>query len=326
MSLAPWLSPAWDVLAAALAAGRLHHALLLAAPAGLGKRALAEALAAAALCEARGSNGHACGTCRGCRLRIAGTHPDLVRVGLELRDDGKPRTELTVDQLRALNQRLAMSSQFGGMQVALVDPADAMNASAANALLKTLEEPASATVIVLLADDPSRLPATIRSRCQRVSIEPPSRDAALAWLGAQGVDRARAAAALEGALGNPGLALAWAGDDTLAMRDACAADLAGLGSARMAASDVAERWAADRAGTRLWLAAALACEEARGLARGEAGRLGLTSRGEIPKLAAWSGRANRARALLATTLRADLVLLDLLRGWPRRADAPSRRL
>jgi len=154
MTLQPWLSPTWNTLADALRSGRVHHAMLFASPRGYGKRVLADAFAAAALCTQRTADGHACGTCRSCLLVAAGSHPDLVRVSLEVRDDGKTRSELTVDQLRALGHRLALASQFGGWQIAVIDPADAMNASAANALLKTLEEPASSTVIMLVADDP----------------------------------------------------------------------------------------------------------------------------------------------------------------------------
>jgi DNA polymerase-3 subunit delta' len=324
MTLQPWLADAWGRLAEALASGRLHHGLLFAAPPGLGKRALADAFAAAALCTQRGPDGLPCGACRSCVLVAAGSHPDLVRVSFELRDDGKPRTELTVDQMRALGRRLAMSSQFGGWQVALVDPADRLNASAANALLKTLEEPASSTVIVLVADDPSRLPATIRSRCQRIDVRAPGRDEALAWLQAQHVDAARAAAALDASLGNPGRAREWSADATLALREACAVDLAALSRGRGTACEIADRWTADQPVARLWFAAALARDEACRLARAEAGAFGLTGRAEIPKLAAWFGRANRARDLLATTLRADLVLLDLLRDWPRRGPASGR--
>ncbi|MEP7044850.1 MAG: DNA polymerase III subunit delta' [Dokdonella sp.] len=323
MSLQPWLTEAWQRLASGLAGQRLHHGLLVAAPAGYGKRALVEAFAAAALCTQRSADGHACGVCRSCRLVAAGSHPDLARVTFELRDDGKPRTEITVDQIRALSQRLALSSQFGGLQLALIDPADRLNASAANALLKTLEEPATATIIVLVADDPARLPATIRSRCQRIEIGRPSREAALAWLHAQRIDAKRAEAALDASLGNPGLALAWLADDTLELRKACIDDLAALTQGRRSAAEVAERWTADRPDTRLWFAAALAREEASRIARGEAGTLGLTARSEIPKLAAWFGRANRARGLLATPLRAELVLLDLLRQWP--ASEPTAR-
>jgi DNA polymerase-3 subunit delta' len=315
MSLQPWLADNWRQFDAALTQQRLHHGLLFVAPAGYGKRALANALAAAALCPQRLPDGHACGRCRACLLFAAGTHPDFVRITFELRDDGKSRTEITIDQMRTLSQRLAMASQFGGLQIALVDPADRLNASAANALLKTLEEPASATIILLVADDPSRLPATIRSRCQRIDVRAPTRDEALAWLRQQHLGEADAKAALEASLGNPGQALAWSADDTLALRSACADDLAALARGRRSAIEVAEAWAADRPDTRLWFAAALARDEARRLARGEPARFGLTARGEIPKLAAWFGRANQARGLLATTVRADLVLLDVLRAW-----------
>jgi len=324
MSLQPWLADSWRVLSGALAGDRLHHGLLIAGPAGFGKRALADAFASAALCTERRSDGRACGRCRSCLLVAAGSHPDLVRVTFELRDDGKPRTEITVDQLRALSQRLALSSQFGGLQIALIDPADRMNASAANALLKTLEEPASSTIIVLVADDPARLPATIRSRCQRIAIAVPAREVALAWLREQKIDARDAATALDASLGNPGLALDWSADDTLAVRDACRDDLLALTEGRRTPSEVAERWAADRPGQRLWFAAALVRDEARHLADGSRATLGLTAPQEIPKLAAWFGRANRARGLLATTLRIDLVLLDLLAAWPARRTIPGR--
>jgi len=315
MNLQPWLGENWRQLATALAHQRLHHGLLFAAPAGYGKRALATALAAAALCQQRLPDGHACGHCRACLLFAAGTHPDFVRITFELRDDGKPRTEITIDQMRSLSQRLAMSSQFGGLQIALVDPADRLNASAANALLKTLEEPAAATILLLVADDPSRLPATIRSRCQRIDVRAPARAEALAWLEGQHIGSADANEALDASLGNPGQALAWSADDTLALRGSCADDLAALARGRRSALEVAEAWAADRPDTRLWFAAVLARDEAQRLARGESGRFGLTAPAEIPKLAAWFSRANQTRGLLATTVRTDLVLLDVLRAW-----------
>jgi DNA polymerase-3 subunit delta' len=318
MTLQPWLAPAWQVLAESLRTGRLHHALLFAAPRGHGKRALADAFAASALCQQRKADGHACGTCRSCLLVAAGSHPDLARVTFEVRDDGKPRSEITVDQMRALGQRLAMASQFGGLQIAIVDPADAMNPSAANALLKTLEEPATSTVIALVADDPSRLPPTIRSRCQRIEARAPTRAEALDWLRGQGIDAGTAESLLDASMDNPGLAMAWMAEGALAVRDECVADLEALAASRAEPSAVAERWAADRPGMRLWFAAMLAREEARRVISGQRGSLGLTGRAEIPKLAAWFGRANRARGLLMTPVRAELVLLDLLRGWPAR--------
>ncbi len=313
--LAPWQANTWRTLAAALDGRRLHHGLLFSAPAGFGKRPLVAALAAAALCERREADGFACGHCRACKLGAAGSHPDLVRVGLELRDDGKPRADIVIEQMRQLSQRLALASQFGGLQVAIIDPADRLNASAANGLLKTLEEPSASTLIVLVADEASRLPATIRSRCQRVELRSPTREEALAWLHAQGLDPALAGEALDASLGNPGRALAWSGDATLPLRQSCAQDLAALARGRRSAVELAEQWAADRPAERLWFAAVLAREQARQCADAAAS---LTTRDEIPKLAAWFGQANRVRGLLSTTVRTDLVLLDLLRTWPRR--------
>ena len=319
MKLAPWLMPAWNVFAADLREGRLHHALLFASPRGYGKRALVDALATSALCRQRAEDGSACGTCRSCVLVAAGSHPDLVRVTFEPREsDGKLRTELIVDQMRALAQRLSMSSQFGGLQIAIIDPADAMNPNAANALLKTLEEPAADTIIMLVADDPSRLPATIRSRCRRIDMLVPTRAEALAWLREKGVRDDIAVAVLDASMDNPGLAEGWIEDGALDLRAECIADLSALSASRAQVSAVAERWAADRPGLRLWFASALAREEARRIGAGRRGELGLTERTEIPKLAAWFGRANRARGLLLTPLRADLVLVDLLRDWPAR--------
>ena len=317
--LAPWLDAAWHTLAARLADGRLPHALLFAGPPGLGKRELVDAFVRAALCERRAVDGHACGHCRACRLLAAGSHPDRVHVTFELRDDGKPRSEIIVEQVRQMSQRLALASQFGGLQVAVIDPADAMNASAANALLKTLEEPSSATVILLVADRPARLPATIRSRCQRIEVKPPAVDVAQAWLVGQGVAAPAADAALAAMLGNPGQARQALDSDVQALRDSCLRDLAALrrGGSVLA---IAEAWNADRPGERLWHAAVLARGEAIELARGGSSRFGLTGVDEIPKLAAWFAAANRAREWLDTPLRSELVVLDLLQAWqvPRR--------
>jgi DNA polymerase-3 subunit delta' len=146
----------------------------------------------------------------------------------------------------------------------------------------------------------------------------PTRDEALAWLRTKGVDRGVAEATLDASMGNPGLAEGWIADSALDLRAECLADLAALSASRAQPLAVAERWAADRPGLRLWFASALAREEVRRIGEGRRGELGLTRRTEIPKLAAWFGRANRARSLLSTPLRADLVLLDLLRDWPAR--------
>lgn len=316
VNLSPWLLETWSSLSERLANGRLAHALLFSGPAGLGKRTLADALASAALCASRGSDGFACGRCRACLLIAAGTHPDRMRLSFEMRDDGKtPRTEIVIEQIRSLSQRLALSSQFGGMQVVIIDPADHMNPSAANALLKTLEEPSGSTVMILVSDQPSRLPATIRSRCQRIQINPPSHNQALAWMLEQGISSNDAALALVAMLDNPGRALEALGDGTLTLRSECSRDLLALQSHRGNALGIAEAWAADRPSERLWHAAVLVRDDAIQLAGGKRSTLGLTGPHEIPKLAGWFAAANRSRELLATQVRGELVVLDLLHTW-----------
>lgn len=315
MSLAPWLVEPWTQLAARLVQGKLPHALLLAGPAGVGKRGLVHALVCAALCESRQSDGHACGECRACRLQTAGTHPDRVQIGFELRDDGKPRSEITVDQIRALSERFSLAPQFGGLQIAIIEPAEAMNSSSANALLKTLEEPSAQTIIILISDASTRLPATIRSRCQRMVIAIPARPAAHTWLESQGLSSAQANAALDASLGNPGIALAWTKGNTLAQRNICAHDLAALIKRQVTVTQVAEQWVKNQPSDCVWFAATLAQEEARALVQGREGPLGLTTMTQVPKLVAWFIEANRVRELLNTPLRAELLLMDLLLVW-----------
>lgn len=304
MSLAPWHAQDWQRLLARCAQDRLAHALLLSGAAGLGKRAFADAFVATLLCERRGERdeGLACGQCRACALLKAGTHPDAVRVTLELRDDGTSRTEITVDQIRVLGERVALTPQFGGLQIVLIDPADAMNASAANALLKTLEEPTPATVIALIADRPARLPATIRSRCQRIDFHLPPRAQALAWLAQQGVEAKTAAKALDVAVGNPGVALELARSDGLKLHAEVDADLRALFDGTAPASQIANRWSKSDPERRLWLAAMQLGVNARAL----------TAPAELPKLAAGFDRINRAREQLRGPLRPELVILDAL--------------
>ncbi len=168
---------------------RWPHAVLLSGRAGIGKRVLAQWLACALLCESPHADGQPCGSCPSCRYLAAGQHPDLRLVQpIDVVDDEpKPVEWIVVDRIRALTEWAELTSHRGGAKVALIDPAERMNASAANALLKTLEEPPANTFFLLVSHQLGRLPATIISRCQRITVSTPGRDVARSWLAAQGV-------------------------------------------------------------------------------------------------------------------------------------------
>jgi DNA polymerase III subunit delta' len=179
IDLLPWHAAACDKLTAALAAGRLPHGLLLQGPAGVGKERFASALAAALFCTGRRERLEACAACPDCLLSAAGTHPDVH--WLRTPEDKK---SIGVDQVRDACERLAMTSMRGGYRVAIVTPADKMTHAAQNALLKTLEEPGSSTLLVLVTARPSVLAATLRSRCQRIEVARPDHGLAQRWLSA----------------------------------------------------------------------------------------------------------------------------------------------
>lgn len=310
--LPSWCDAPWQNLAQRAANGTLPHALLLCGPAGLGKRALAEAFVRARLCV-QPVDGRACGGCRTCRLLAAGTHPDRVLVTIEENPKThKLRTEIVIEQIRALSARLAMASQLDGWQVAVIDPADAMNTAAQNALLKTLEEPTAASLIVLIADQPWRLMPTIRSRCQRVDFIVPSPEDALAWLHARGVAQAEAVLAAAG--GNPGQAWLLAEQGGMQRRQQVARDLLAIAAGKGDARAIGKAWADDEPDQRLEQAARLLDGARR--AQGEGQRARFDPGWNADELAAAFASANRLRVLLNGPLRPDLALFDWLNALP----------
>ena len=171
----PWLQTQWQQLLNQYQQKRLPHALLIEGPAGLGKLALAENLAALVLCEQQGTA--ACGYCRGCVLHAATNHPDYFK--LQPEEDAK---NIKIEAIRELTNQLSQHSHQSGYQVAILQPAEKMNRAASNALLKTLEEPAGQVLIILVADQSSALPVTILSRCQRLLCSASQSVEAQAWL------------------------------------------------------------------------------------------------------------------------------------------------
>jgi len=294
--LAPWQQRIYDHAAAALNSGRMGHALLLCGPALIGKRQVAERLAARVLKLDQDP--------RGAHLFAAGTHPDYRRISfIPNREGTRLRSEIVIEQIRELTDALVLTPQYGGAQVAVIDPADAINHAACNALLKTLEEPQPGRYLWLLSADPARLPATIRSRCQRLEFRLPPHDEALDWLRALGHGPNAAEEALSAARGHPGLADAWLRDGGMDLRRSVAADLTALHKGRTAALDLAQQWSADELlSERLRHAADLTLSEASAS----------TDPQHIRRLAHWFDHAGRTRALLRTPIRPELAVAELL--------------
>jgi DNA polymerase-3 subunit delta' len=219
---------------------RLPHALLLTGQRGIGKFDLACALAESLLCENSLSSRVACGSCLACGWMAQGNHPDfrLVQPEALVEDEGqgvgdgesgssgkkKPSQQITIDQIRALDDFLHIGTHRQGMRVVLLHPAEAMNRNTANSLLKSLEEPVPGTLFLLVSNEPERLMPTIRSRCQQMSIPVPESSRAQAWLAAAGIKEAAHWLALAG--GSPLLAVELGSGDEHVLLDALVAELA----------------------------------------------------------------------------------------------------
>lgn len=217
----PWHSAAWASVQSLQRRG--VHAVLLHGMRGIGKKSLGFDLAQAALCERPDPGGRACGRCSGCVLTEAGSHPDFrfvlpealkaLRPGHVLDESAdedadasgeaadkpsKASREIRIEQVRALGEFATVATHRGGGRVILLAPAEALNAPAANALLKLLEEPPERTLFILVSDALDELPPTIRSRCVLIRVAVPARAVALEWLTAQGVAEPELALAAAG--------------------------------------------------------------------------------------------------------------------------------
>ncbi len=193
----PWQGAVWSRLPEQLEAGRLPQALMLTGSSGIGKARLALALARLLLCH-QPSGGLNCGQCKACELSRNGAHGDF----RWLQPEGDSRV-IKIDQIRAAIDFSNQTAGFGRRKVLVIAPADAMNISAANALLKCLEEPAPDTHLLLVSPRLHGVPATIRSRCQLLKLPLPPREDALAWLDRQTGERTSSESLLALAGGRP---------------------------------------------------------------------------------------------------------------------------
>lgn len=305
-SLPPWLDPAVASLESALASGRAPQALLIHGLPGTGRGVLAGWLA----------------------RRVLGlppdgpdpiVHPDFLAVG----PDGPRQQTISVGQARALIDFVALTAA-AGRKVAVVSPAEAMTASAANALLKTLEEPAGETVLILVADSPGSLPATIVSRCQRLRVPTPTPAAAAAFL-ATGDPAVDWRPWLELAGGAPFVARALREverEDRAPVLAGFAADLEQLVARAEGPVPVAARWAKVSPDLALrWLELRAAAVIRQRLVPGApraALPAPLQNPGSGPNIAGWFGHIDhirRARGQLGRGLNEELLIADLLLFW-----------
>jgi DNA polymerase-3 subunit delta' len=210
----PWQQEPWRQIWVSKEKNRLAHALLLIGVDGLGKSQFARALAGAVLCSQSSDQGVRCGVCHGCCMVTAKSHPDLMII--EPEETGK---KIGVDQIRDVIKNVNETTLKGGFRVIVIHPATAMNVNAANALLKTLEEPTPNTLLILVSNQGLRLPATIISRCQKVMFAKPSTADALSWLKPQiNDDKIDLQLLLKLADGAPLKALALQKNDLLSLR------------------------------------------------------------------------------------------------------------
>jgi len=208
IELYPWLNRAWRQLQTRRA--NLPHALLIHGRPGLGKTALARLFAQRLLCEGPSGGDLPCGECAACLWSEQGNHPDfrvLEPEALSAADvepgvaEAGPRKgeaasrQIRIDQVRELQDFLAIGTHRGGLRAVVVRPAEAMNVATANALLKSLEEPPPKTAFLLVSSAPERLLPTVRSRCQKIGVAPATAAEAASWLRARGLQDAEAALA-----------------------------------------------------------------------------------------------------------------------------------
>jgi DNA polymerase III subunit delta' len=247
---------ALEALRSAFAADRLPHGLIFAGPVGVGKATTAGVLGQVFLCE-NPKGDEACGKCESCRVFAAGNHPDFHVITKELiryhDKTGKSKgIELSINVIRAeLIEKSSLKSSMGRGKVFIIEQAELMNPAAQNALLKTLEEPAGRTLIILLTDQPDLLLATVRSRSRIVRFAALETKTVVRELARRDIPAETAAQAAKLARGSLGLALKWIedgviepGEQLLAQIDqilsgAAAADLPGW--FRKAADDYAAK-------------------------------------------------------------------------------------
>lgn len=328
LQLLPWQQAPWADMQARRSSARLPHALLLCGIKGIGKRHFADVFTQALLCTQPGDGGQACQRCAACRWFQAGTHPDYRLLGPA--EEGRA---ILVDQIRDLNSYFAFKSHHGGYKIAVIEPADSMNNAAANALLKTLEEPAPDTLLLLITHRPSRLPATIRSRCQRLTLTPPPAQQVEPWLREQLNAEADTALLLTLAGGAPLRALALAQGDAPGQRSALLEELEQLQQGQRDPVACAAAWVERGAASSLGWLYGYIVDMIRLQAVSQPPRMGNPDmRDSLRRMAGRLGRVALHRhldstldglRLLSTQVNPQTLLEQVLLGWTATGARPN---
>lgn len=234
----PWHREAWEAFHQQLTKGQISHAFLISGEAQSGKRLFAVMLAQWLLCETPKHN-QACGQCGACLLSAAGSNPDFT----VLQPEEKSKI-IKIDQIRELKQFIETSSHSFGKRIILLDSAENLNISAANALLKGLEEPPADVIFLLLSDRPKSVLATISSRCRALKLPKPTTSQSLQWLATQAPDTPSEARefALDYAQGSPLRALTTLVDDSAQRKQTLGKDILTVMSGQEIVSKMVSRY------------------------------------------------------------------------------------
>jgi DNA polymerase-3 subunit delta' len=232
----PWHQKTWDQLVTMRDTKHLPHALLISGAEGTGRQAFAKTLVNSLLCESPREHYIACGQCKSCYVIASEVHPDYHQVVV-----AEDKTQIVVDQVRQLNEFLYMSRSYQGYRVVFIYPSEALNVNAANSLLKSLEEPADNTVIILLTSQLSTLLQTIKSRCQMLHLATPNQQLGLQWLSQQAPQH-KPEELLAMAGGRPLYALTLDNEDHFKSRADFANDILAVVNQRQSITETSKKW------------------------------------------------------------------------------------
>lgn len=259
--LYPWQQPAWDRLTQQLVQQRLPHGLLLHGVANSGLESFAMLFARLLLCSSPQYN-QPCGRCRECHLLSVGTHAGCQMLKPVANEKGVLSKVIRIDQVREIIDIVSQTSLQGNRKVIVIAPADVMNPNAANALLKSLEEPPANTYFILACNNPGKLMATIRSRCQLLEMPLPLPPVADQWLATYIADTAQRRRLLAISGNNPVQVVRWQQEGVVEPLLAIGEELLSVLSGRQTPIRLAAAWKGDDVAVRVnwwwrWLAAQL---------------------------------------------------------------------